>query len=141
MDENEVKALIKAIDRLLGDPLRADAHELEALFAEFGEGGNPAQSIFDLAAGVAQEYRLASAAVPAHVAEALKSVKKSLAGEKLEELDPVDVVNQVLNPIYGPVREVSYAFRNLKQRTPKDAELLERLSAEVKKDWSEGKED
>jgi len=140
MDEKEIKALVKAIDQLLGDPLRADARELETLFAEFGEGRNPAQSIFDLAARAAQQYRLEGSAVPAHVAEALKSVKKSLLGESMGALNTVDVINEALNPIYGPVREVSYAFRNRRERTQKDTDLLEKLSGEVKRDWTEDKE-
>ena len=45
MDEKEIKALIKAIDQLFGDPLTADAAELDALFAEFGEGRNAAQIV------------------------------------------------------------------------------------------------
>ena len=49
MNENKIKALIKAIDRLLGDPLQADAREIESLFAEFGEGRNPAQSPHSIA--------------------------------------------------------------------------------------------
>jgi hypothetical protein len=140
MDENEIKALIKAIDRLLGDPLRADARELETLFAEFGKGRKPAQSVFDLAAMVAQEDRLENRELPAHVAEALKFAKKSLLGESEDTLKTVDVINEALNPIFGPVREVSYAFRNRKARTERDANLLEELSSEVKRDWSEDKE-
>src|SRR5258708_7897303 len=133
MNENKIKALIKAIDRLLGDPLQADAREIESLFAEFGEGRNPAQSLYDLATKAAQQYRLSDAAVPAHVADALKSVKKLLHGEDLDALSAGDVVNKVLNPILGPVREVSYAFRNRRERTSKDSALLEKLSDEVKR--------
>jgi hypothetical protein len=139
MDEKEIKALIKAIDQLLGDPLQADARELEILFAEFGEGRNPAQSVFDLAARAAQQYRLEGGAVPTHVAEALESMKKALHGESMDAVNTTDVINEALNPIYGAVREVSYAFRNRKERTEKDTELLEELSSEVKRDWSEDK--
>lgn len=141
MDEKEIKALIKAIDQLLGDPLRADARELDTLFAEFGEGRNPAQSVLNLAAKAAQQYRLEGGAVPTHVAEALKSVKKSLLGESVDALNTVDVINEALNPISGPVLEVSYAFRNRRGRTEKDTDLLETLSGEVKRDWTEDKEE
>lgn len=140
MEEKEIKALIRAIDQLLGDPLRADAREIESLFAEFGEGRNPVQSVFDLAARAAQQYRLAGAAVPAHVAEALKSLKKSLHGETMDALSAVDVISEVLSPISGPVQEVSCSFRNRRERTQKDTDLLEKLSDEVKRDWSEDKE-
>lgn len=141
MDEKEIKALIKAIDQLLGDPLQPDARELEALFAEFGEGRNPAQLVFASAARAAQQYRLEGGAVPTHVAEALKSAKMSLLGESTDALDTVDVINEALNPISGPVLEVSYAFRNRKGRTQKDTNLLERLSGELKRDWTEDKEE
>jgi hypothetical protein len=140
MNENEIKALIKAIDRLLGDPLTADATELDSLFAEFGEGRNPAQLVADLAAKAAQRHRLNGTAVPSHVAEALKAAKRSLRGESTDEQDTVDVIERVLNPLLGPVQEVSYAFRNRKERTAKDTDLLERLSGEVKRDWSKDKQ-
>jgi hypothetical protein len=136
MEEKEIKALIKAIDQLLGDPLTADAAEVDALFAEFGEGRNAAQLVADLAAKAAQQHRLNGVAVPSHVAEALKAAKRSLRGESASEIDAAGVIEGVLSPILGPVQQVSYAFRNRKERTARDADLLERLSGEVKKDWS-----
>jgi hypothetical protein len=139
MDEKEIKALIKAVDQLFGDPLTADAAELDALFAEFGEGKNAGQLVADLAAKAAQEYRLSGAAVPSHLAEALNAAKRSLRGGS-DEVDIDGVIEKVLNPILGPVQEVSYAFRNRKERTERDADLLERLSGEVKRDWSKDRQ-
>ena len=136
MDEKEARALVKAINQLLGEPLQADTRELDALFAEFGEGRNAAQSVFDLASKAAQKYRLEGRSVPAHLAEALDATKRAI----LESADAVDVIDDALNPMLGPVEEVSYAFRNRKERTERDTNLLERLSGEVKKDWSEDKE-
>jgi hypothetical protein len=136
MEENRIRALIKAIERLMGNPLEGDAREVEALFAEFGEGQNPAQSVFELASKVAREYRLEGAAVPTHVTEALNFTKRALSGEATVEMKPESIIDAVLNPILGPVQQVSFAFRNRKENTAKDRELLERLSDEVKKDWS-----
>ena len=137
MNEKQIRAIIRAIERLMGNPLEADAREVEALFAEFGEGKDPAQSVFDLASKAAEKYRLEGANVPAHVAEALKSTKRILSGVDTELANPQSVIDAVLNPVLGPVQEVSCAFRNRKERTEKDRELLEKLSGEVKKDWSE----
>lgn len=138
MEEKEIRAFINAIDRLLGDPLRADANEVEALFAELGEGRDPTTSLLDLASLVAKEYRLRGETVPAHVAAAVQALKKVPAGELAGAPTPATIIDAVLNPISGPVQEVSYAFRNRKERTDKDGDLLERLSDELKKDWSEG---
>jgi len=139
MDEKEIRALIKAIDRLLGDPLQADAREVETLFTEFGEGRNPAQSVFDLAFSAAQKYRLEGQSVPAHVTEALHSTKRVLSGESEHSVSPASIIDAALSPLLGPVQDVSYAFRNRKERTEKDSTLLEKLSGEVKRDWSEDK--
>jgi hypothetical protein len=140
MDEKQIKTLLKAIDRLLGDPLAADASEVDALFAEFGEERNPAQIVANLAAKAAQQHRLSGAVVPVHLAEALKAARRSLGRENADEIDAVGVIDKVLNPILGPVEQVSYAFRNRKERTAKDSDLLERLSGEVKRDWSKDKQ-
>src|SRR5260370_39595178 len=139
MEEKEIRAVINAIDRLLGDPVRAAANEVAALFAAFGEGRDPTKSVFDLASLVAKEYRLRGETVPAHVAAALQAFKKKVpAGEVASAATPATIIDAVLNPISGPVQEVSYAFRNRKERTDKDGDLLERRSDELKKDWSEG---
>jgi len=140
MDEKQIKALIKSIEQIMGNPIEADAREIDALFAEFGNGKAPAQSVFDLASQAAQKYRLEGKTVPIHVTEALNSARKAVSGESLENADTDSVIESALNPILGPVQEVSYAFRNLKERTPKDTELLEKLSGDVKRDWSEDKE-
>jgi len=139
MDEKEIRSLLKAIDRLLGDPLQADAQEVETLFTEFGEGRNPAQSVFDLASRAAQKYRLEGKRVPPHVEEALRSTKGTLSGESEQSASPAKIIDAALSPLIGPVQDVSYAFRNRKERTEKDSSLLEKLSGEVKRDWSEDK--
>lgn len=141
MEEKEIKALIKAIDQLLGDPLTADTTELDTLFAEFGEERNPAQFVADLAAKAAQQHRLSGVAVPSHVAVALKAANRSLHSERANEIEAVSVIEGVLSPILGPVQQVSYAFRNRKERTTRDADLLEKLSGEVKRDWSKDKQE
>jgi hypothetical protein len=139
MDEREIKVLINSIERLLGNPLEADAREVEELFTEFGDGKAPAETVLDLASRAAQKYRLSGESVPIHVAEAVSSARRAIVGGSSEELNVEGIVEAALNPILGPVREVSYAFRNRKGRTQRDADLLERLSGEVKKDWSEDK--
>src|SRR5882762_7855876 len=135
MEEKEIRAFINAIDRLLGDPLRADANEVEALFADLGEGKDPTQMVADLASRVAKEYRLRGETVPAHIAAALHASRKAAPGDSAETATPASIIDSVLNPISGPIREVSYAFRNRKEKTVKDGDLLEKLSEEVKKDW------
>jgi hypothetical protein len=140
MNEKQIKALIKSIERIVGNPIEADAREVDALFAEFGDGKARSQSVFDLVSRAAQKYRLEGKAVPIHVTEALNSARRGVSGESLETADTDSVIDSVLNPILGPVQEVSYAFRNRKERTPKDTDLLEKLSGDVKRDWSEDKE-
>jgi hypothetical protein len=138
MDEKEIKVLISCVECMLGNPLDADPAEIDALFTEFGDGRNPAQTVFDLASKAAQKYRLAGQTVPVHVAEALDFTKRALSGTSLESADTL--IDALLNPILGPVQEVSYAFRNRKESTQKDEELLEKLSGELKKDWSKDKQ-
>jgi len=138
MNEKQIKALIKSIERIMGNPIEADAREVDALFAEFGDGKAPSQSVFDLVSRAAQKYRLEGKTVPIHVTEALNCTRRGVSGESLETTE--SVIDSVLNPILGPVQEVSYAFRNRKERTPKDTDLLEKLSGDVKRDWSEDKE-
>ena len=140
MDEKQIKALIKTIEQTMGNPIEADAREIDALFAEFGDGKAPAQSVFDLASQAAQKYRLEGKAVPIHVAEALNAARKVVSGESLDVANADNVIDPLFTPILGPVQEVSYAFRNRKERTPKDADLLEKLSGDVKRDWSGDKE-
>jgi len=93
--------------------------------------------VADLASRVAKEYRLRGETVPAHIAAALQASRKAAPGDSAETATPASIIDSVLNPISGPVREVSYAFRNRKEKTVKDGDLLEKLSEEVKKDWSE----
>jgi hypothetical protein len=138
MDEKEIKALINCVERILGNPLDADPAELDALFAEFGDGRNPAQTVSDLASKAAQKYRLAGQTVPVHITEALNFTKRALSATGLESTDTL--IDALLNPIRGPVQEVSYSFRNRKERTQNDEELLEKLSRELKRDWSKDKE-
>jgi hypothetical protein len=138
MEEKEIKALIQAIDKLLGDPLQAQPAEIDALYAELGGGIDPAQSVYDLAAAAAQQFRTKGTPVPPHVAEALKYAKKSLGVGNLETTTPSEAVGEILHPTSGPISQVSYAFRNRKKQTKKDSEILERLSNEVKTDWSKG---
>lgn len=140
MDEKQIKALIKSIEQVMGNPIEADACEIDALFTEFGDGKAPAQSVFDLASQAAQKYRLEGKAVPIHVAEALNATRKAISGESMEVANTDSVIESLFNPILGSVQEVSFAFRNRKERTPKDADLLEKLSDDVKRDWSEDKE-
>ena len=140
MDEKEIKALIRSIERIMGNPIEADAGEVDALFAEFGDGRTPAQSVFGLASRAAQKYRLEGKTIPIHVAEALNSTRRALSGESLDPVNTDSVIDAVLKPIVGPVQWVSYAFRNRKERTEKDTNLLEELSSEVKRDWSEDEE-
>lgn len=139
MKEKQIKAFLNAIERTLGNPIEADPDEVDTLYAEFGDGKAPAQSVFDLASKAAQKYRLEGKVVPPHVAEALRSVKKSLHAQSTDSVNAASVIDEVLRPIFGPVSEVSLAFRNRKERTENDANLLERLSNEVKRDWSEDK--
>lgn len=136
MEERRIRALIKAIEQLMGNPLEAGAQEVEALFAEFGGGKNPAEAVNELASEVARKYRMEGAPVPTHVAEAVNFTKRALSGEGTIEMEPERIIDAVLNPILGPVQQVSFAFRNRKGSTEKDRELLEKLSGEVKKDWS-----
>jgi hypothetical protein len=140
MNEKQIKALIKSIEQIMGNPIEADAREIDALFAEFGDGKAPAQSVFDLASQAAQKYRLEGKTVPIHVTEALNAARRAVSGESLEVANADSVIDSLFNPILGPVQEVSYAFRNRKECTPKDADLLEKLSGDVKRDWSEDKE-
>lgn len=139
MKEKQIKALLSTIEQILGNPIEADPGEVDALFAEFGDGKAPAQSVFDLASSAAQKYRLEGKVVPPHVAEALRSVKKSLYAHSADSVEAESVIDEALHPIFGPVSEVSLAFRNRKERTEHDANLLEGLSNEVKRDWSEDK--
>jgi hypothetical protein len=140
MDEKQLKAFVKAVDQLMGNPLEANPKEVEALYAEFCSGQDPAQSVYDLAAEAARNYRLQGAPVPAHVAEALNFTKRRITGGDLETSNPSSIVEAALNPIVGPVQQVSQSFRNRTRETPNDRKLLEKLSDEVKEDWSEDKE-
>jgi hypothetical protein len=132
-----MKALIKAVEQLMGNPLEADATEVDTLYAEFCSGQDPNQSIFDLAAEAAKGYRLKGVPVPVHVVEALNFTKRRTAGVDMETSDPNAIIEVALKPIVGPVQQVSAAFRNRTKQTDNDRQLLERLSDDVKKDWSE----
>lgn len=136
MEERRIRALIRAIERLMGNSLEASDQEVETLFAEFGAGKNPAEAVSELASEVARKYRMEGAPVSAHVAEALNFTRRALSGE---EMEPERIIDAVLNPILGPVQQVSFAFRHRKGSTEKDRELLEKLSGEVKRDWSREK--
>jgi hypothetical protein len=138
MDEKRIKSLVSSIELIFGNPIEADAREVDVLFAEFADGKDAAQIVFDLASKAAQKYRLEGEKVPTHVVEALNSTKRALHGEGGST--SVAIVDALLNPILGPVEQVSYAFRNRRERTSRDADLLEELSKDVKKDWSEDQE-
>ena len=93
MNEKQIKALIKSIEQIMGNPIEADAREIDALFAEFGDGKAPAQSVFDLASQAAQKYRLEGKTVPIHVTEALNAARRAVSGESLEVANADSVIN------------------------------------------------
>jgi hypothetical protein len=138
VNEKEIKALVESIERVLGNPLEADSAEIDALFSEFGDDKNPAKTVFDLAAKAAQNYRLRDQAVPVHVVEALNFTKGVLSGNNPESA--AKVIDALMNPFFGPVQQISYAFRNRTENTKHDEELLEKLSRELQKDRSEDNE-
>lgn len=140
MNEKEIKALIKAIERLFGNPIHAEDQEVDVIYADFAPEMDAAKCVFDLASKAAQKYRSQGASVPAHVLEALNSTRRKLLGEDIDGADLRSIINAILNPIQGPVREVSHAYRNRKECTKRDRELLEQLERELKKDWSEDSE-
>ena len=136
MEEKQIRALTKAIERLIGNPLEAGTQEVEELFAEIGGGMDPSERLHGLVSAVARECRLEGASLPSHVAEALKFTRRALSLEASTEIAQRSVVDALLNPIVGPVQQVSFAFRNRRGSSAKDRALLEGLSNELKRDWS-----
>lgn len=139
MDDKQRKSVIRAIEKLLGNPLEAASDEVSALYAEFFEGEDPARSLYELASKSAQRYRLDAKEIPPHLADALASMKK--AGESAEDADAKSIIEDVLRPMVGPSTQVSWAFHNRTARTEKDRKLLQKLSEELGQDWSEGRKE
>jgi hypothetical protein len=140
MDEKQIKAFIKAVEQLFGNPLEATQQEIEALDGQFHAETESAEVVLNLAARAAQKYRLAGIEVPAHVAEALKATKRVITGDTNESSGAGEIIDAALKPFPGPVTEVRCNFHNQKVRTRKDRLLLEELANEVKKDWARGKD-
>lgn len=137
MDEKQIRAFIKAIERIFGDPIEADPEEFQSLFGDSVGDIESAKVVYDIACRAAQKHRLAGTQVPDHVAQALTSMKTVL-GESGEG-GANAIVESALRPFAGPVEEVRCDFRNMKTRTPSDRALLEKLAEEVKKDWTKDK--
>jgi hypothetical protein len=137
MDEKQIRAFIKAIERIIGNPIEADPEEFQSLFGDSVGEIESAKLVYDIASRAAQKHRLAGTQVPDHVAQALKSMKAVL-GESGDE-GASAIVESALRPFAGPVEEVRCNFRNMKIRTQSDRALLEKLAEEVKKDWTKDK--
>jgi hypothetical protein len=140
MNEKEIKALVKAIEQLFGNPIDAEDQEVDAIYADFAPEIDPAKRVFEVASKAAQKYRLEGKTVPAHVLAALSWTRRKLFGESVDAADPRSIIEALLTPTRGPVEQVSFAYRNRKECSKKDRELLEKLSRKLREDWSEESE-
>jgi hypothetical protein len=135
--KSKYEALDRQLAALFGDPMSADASELESICEEVSDGSDLVQMAYDLARRAAQQYRLAGKAVPPHVEAALAQMKRSntLEGTPLSKLG--EIVDSALKPFRGPTEKLAFNYRRLTDKSEKDGRLLEELGDEVKRDWTE----
>ncbi len=134
-DRDRPEAGVDAITRLFGDLSQADRGEIEQLYTVLGGDTDPGRRIRELAAKAAQKHRLSSKSVPDHVQEALNKTKPAdLQTANPSVLD--SVIDAVMKPMLGPVRNPALAWRYRRQDSKRDRKTVEDLTKELEEDWS-----
>ena len=127
------------LNRLFGSVEELAGEDLDILFEAVAPGEDAAERVWELAEGAAVDYRKQNKIPPEHVKCALAATKKgtSTAGTAKSMLH--GIVDQVLQPVSGPVDDPAFAYRGLKEDevTDQDRHILKELQGELKQDWSE----
>ena len=127
------------LDRLFGNVDELAGEDLDILFETVAPGEEAAQQIWELAEKAAVEYRKQHKIPPEHVQSALAATRKETSLAGAEDSTLRKIVDQVLQPVRGPVHDPAFAYRSLKEDevTEKDRAILDELEGELKEDWSE----
>jgi len=131
------ETLERQLAALFGDPVSADAPELNSISEESADEANLVQNVYELAQRAAQQYRLAGKAVPPHVAAVLTQLRESNTLEGASSSRLREVVDSVLRPFRGPTERLAFNYHRLTNKSDRDERVLEELGEEVKRDWSE----
>jgi hypothetical protein len=134
------ETLDRQLAALFGDPVSADASELQAISERSVDDTNLLQKLQELARRTAQECRSAGKPVPPHVAAILAQLKQSNTLEGASPSMLSEVIDSVLNPFRGPAQRLAFNYHRLKEKSDRDERLLEELGEEVKRDWTEDEE-
>jgi hypothetical protein len=129
--------LARLAESLMGDMAETDEYEVEELYQEFSQGKDPAMTIRELASKAAQKHRLANRPAPVHVQSALDATRQG----DLNSMKPSvlkTIIDQVLRPTRSAVHSAAPAYRNRKDVTARDIEIVEELSSELEEPWKEG---
>ena len=131
------ETLDRRLAALFGDPISADASELESISEKSAVEANLVQKVYELAQRAAQQYRLAGKTVPPHVAAVLAQLKESNTLEGASSSTLGEVVDSVLRPFRGATERLAFNYHRLTNKSERDERVLEELSEEVKRDWNE----
>ena len=130
------------LDRLFGNVDELAGEDLDILFETVAPGEDTARRIRALAEKAAGEYQKQNKITPEHVRSALAATRQgtSLAGADKSTLRKI--VDQLLQPVRGPVHDPAFAYRSLKEDevTEQDRDILNELEEELKEDWLDDEE-
>jgi hypothetical protein len=133
----KVEEIAKFAETLMGGIDDIDEYDLEDLYQEFSHGKDPASAVRELALKAAQKHRLANRPVPLHVQLALDATGQA----ELDSIKPSKlktIVDQILRPTHAAVHITAPSYRNKKDITPRDKEIVKELSDELEQSWEEG---
>ena len=131
------------LDRLFGNVDELAGEDLDILFETVAPEEDTAGRVRALAEKAAVEYQKQNKITPEHVRSALAATRQgaSLAGADKSTLHKI--VDQLLQPVRGPVHDPAFAYRSLKEDevTEQDRDILNELEEELKENWldDEGK--
>lgn len=126
------------IEKLFGNVMELSDEELDLLYQAVSSGTSPAAKVHELAEQAAMRYRKQNKVPPDHVRAFLKgSAVQTLQGAKTPILKKI--VAALKAPVFGPVADPAYSYRNLKNVTERDKTNVDELEDELNKDWK-GKE-
>lgn len=135
--KKDAEELARLAESLMGDMAETDEYEVEELYQEFSQGKDPAMTVRELASKAAQKHRLANRPVPVHVQSALDATRQG----DLNSIKPSvlkTIIDQVLRPTRSAVHSAVPAYRDKKDVTARDREIVEELSSELEEPWEEG---
>jgi len=130
---------VEFLDKLFGDVTELNDDELDLLYEAVAPAEDACAALHDLAEQAAVKLRKAGKVPPDHVQAILRATRTQTSLEGTQTPVLKRIVESLKTPLLGPVGDLAFSHRNLKDITEKDKAALEELSQELNEDWEDQK--